>query len=141
MAHGLIDPAAQAVVAIGGIDRTAPLACAGEPDQAIGSIVTECQADAVGGLLFDHVARAVEAVAGAVQVVEAVVGQRLLAVQAAPGFPVQGVRLQVDFQVQPRGAQPVQVAAAVGVPVERGQLAKLALLRGDVGGNLNKVFN
>ncbi|WP_447894311.1 hypothetical protein [Vreelandella sp. GE22] len=212
MAHGLADAAAQAVVAVGGIDRTAPLACAGELDQPIGSIVTECQAVAVGGLLFNHVARAVEAVAGAVQVVEAVVGQRLLAVQAvtgsiegvavglvavlaagqaaggiitvgnnagglvtlhasethaaqgvvlillpaavlratqrkvielaevrvaalqnqglylvtrcqrqaAQGFTVQGIRLQVDFQVQPRGAQPVQVAAAVGVPVERG---------------------
>ncbi|WP_447956371.1 hypothetical protein [Vreelandella sp. EE7] len=36
-------------------------------------------------MLFDHVARAVEAVAGAVQVIEAVVGQRLLAVQAVTG--------------------------------------------------------
>ncbi|WP_447894337.1 hypothetical protein [Vreelandella sp. GE22] len=85
MAHGLADASAQAVVAVGGIDRTASLACAGELDQAIGTIKTKRQAVAVGGLLFDHVARAVEAVAGTVQVVEAVVGQRLLAVQAVTG--------------------------------------------------------
>ncbi|WP_447927002.1 hypothetical protein [Vreelandella sp. EE27] len=85
MAHGFADAAAQAVVAVGGLDRTASLACAGELDQPVGTIVTECQAVAVGGLLFGHVARAVEAVAGTVQVVEAVVGQRLLAVQAVTG--------------------------------------------------------
>ncbi|WP_447927013.1 hypothetical protein [Vreelandella sp. EE27] len=174
MAHGFADTAAQAVVAVGGIDRTAPLACAGELDQPVGTIKTERQA-VTGGiegvavglvavLAAGQAARGVIAVgnnAGSLvtlhasethatqsvvlvllpatvlrtaqgQVIELAEvriaalqnqGRRLVARcqgQAPLGLPVQSVRLQVDFQVQPRGAQPVQVAAAVGVPVERG---------------------
>ncbi len=44
--------------------------------------------------------------------------------QAALGFPVQDVGFQVDVKIQVRRAQAVQVAAAVGVPVQGGQVAK-----------------
>ncbi len=52
---------------------------------------------------------------------------------AALTLPVQSVGCQVNFQIEFGCAHTVQVAAAVSEPLERGQVAELARLRGAAG--------
>ena len=67
VAHGLADPAAQAIVAVGGLRGMAVGAGVGELYQTVGAVVAHRQALAVRLLPLDHVARTVVTIASAVE--------------------------------------------------------------------------
>ncbi len=67
MAYGFADPAAQGVVAVGGLRGMAVGAGVGELYQTVGAVVAERQTLAVRLLPLDHITRTVVTIASAVE--------------------------------------------------------------------------